>query len=665
MKHIKQLILFISIIFISQTSVAKQDSANLAFAALNKGNCQEALSHARLSGQELIEKIVTTRAILDEKCSAIDFRQALNFLGVNPNWPQREFIKKRLESLVMLKSDKRQVFAWFDQNPPKTPQGFKSYVLSASFDNAPDAHEVARKGWTQGSFDAQEKTIFLKKYGKFLDQNDHQARIDNLLWDGNVAEAANMIDLIDKNASKAYLARIAILERSGELEKIFHALPKKDQLSSGVLYEYLRYKISQKLPVTKQEIHLALQIPGCKIRADKWWNNVICYYVRELIDLHRYHDAYRLAANHNCKDRTFITEAEFLSGWLSLRFLHHPKAAVGHFKAIYANSSRPISLSRGAYWTARSYKALHNSKEAQDWFSKAAKYGHTFYGQMAQIELKSSKLALLPKVKLSSSDVGLIAAQEESRIVSLLLKYNQEHLAMAYLKSIFSTSKDPKRIAFIMDSLSDTASISFKVHASRESALYGVFYKDYGYPAPYNIKDPLIELPLLYSIIRQESSFEQEVIDPTDGWGLMQLLRPTAKKSAQDLGIEYNENKLLKDIDYNIKLGSKHLADHIAYYKGSYLLGIPAYNAGNHRVDKWIARNGDPRKMKDLYSVLDWIEKIPFLVTRGYVHRIMENLQIYREILNKDASLHIVQDLMRSNNRKKNVKLANNITSRR
>jgi soluble lytic murein transglycosylase len=665
----KNFVLLVSAIFITQISYAQQDSASLAFASLNKGNCLEALSHANLASQELIKKIVTTRAILDEKCSAVDFHQAVQFINQNPNWSQGDFVKKRLENLVRPGSDKTEVFAWFNHNPPTTSSGFKNYVFAAP-DKALNDPKIIKKSWINGSFNPQEKEIFLKKYSTFLDQADHDARIDNLLWSENIIEAKGMIDLTSKDHRKIYLARIAIIERSGNLDKVFYSLPKssskKDELALGALYDYLRHKRSQKTPVTKQELHLMLRVPGCKKHADKWWQNVICYYVRELIDLRRYHDAYRLASSHNCSHRTFITEAEFLSGWLSLRFLHHPKVAISHFKAVYNNSSRPITLSRGAYWTARAYKALRDPKHANDWFNRAAQYGHTFYGQMAQIDLNSNNLRLSPKVRLSPEDSKFIASQEESQIVPLLLKYNQQHLAMAYLKNIFSSSKDPKRIAFIMDSLASSTSISFKVHASRESALYGLFYKDYGYPTPYNIKDPLIELPLLYSIIRQESSFEQDVIDPTDGWGLMQLLRPTAKKMAQNLGIEYNENRLLKDIDYNIRLGSKYLADHIDYYNGSYLLGIPAYNAGTHRVDKWIARNGDPRKMKDLYSVLDWIEKIPFLVTRSYVQRIMENLQIYREIINKDSSLHIVKDLMHLNTKRiKNVKLTNKIASRR
>jgi soluble lytic murein transglycosylase len=50
--------------------------------------------------------------------------------------------------------------------------------------------------------------------------------------------------------------------------------------------------------------------------------------------------------------------------------------------------------------------------------------------------------------------------------------------------------------------------------------------------------------------------------------------------------------------------------------------------------------------MNNPREVLDWIESIPFYETRNYVQRVLENLQIYRSILNENASLKIAQDLI-------------------
>ena len=57
---------------------------------------------------------------------------------------------------------------------------------------------------------------------------------------------------------------------------------------------------------------------------------------------------------------------------------------------------------------------------------------------------------------------------------------------------------------------------------------------------------------------------------------------------------------------------------------------------------------GDPRQPD--VDVVDWIEMIPFEETRGYVQRVMENLQVYRRNLQpaqNAAPIDIERDLRR------------------
>ena len=111
----------------------------------------------------------------------------------------------------------------------------------------------------------------------------------------------------------------------------------------------------------------------------------------------------------------------------------------------------------------------------------------------------------------------------------------------------------------------------------------------------------------------------------------MQLMPATARDVSRRLKVSYSKSKLTANPEYNTLLGSTYLGSLIGKYDGSYILAIAAYNAGGSRVNQWIREWGDPRT-GDI-DVIDWIELIPFTETRNYVQRVLENLQMYRQLL--------------------------------
>ena len=59
-------------------------------------------------------------------------------------------------------------------------------------------------------------------------------------------------------------------------------------------------------------------------------------------------------------------------------------------------------------------------------------------------------------------------------------------------------------------------------------------------------------------------------------------------------------------------------------YEGNPAYALAAYNAGPHRVAKW------RKEVVPSWSVLDWIEAIPFKETRDYVTSILRNRYWYQ-----------------------------------
>ena len=67
--------------------------------------------------------------------------------------------------------------------------------------------------------------------------------------------------------------------------------------------------------------------------------------------------AYALVSDTGLDSGNEFSEAEFLAGWIALRFLKDPQAALPHFKKLADAVSRPISLARAHYWQGRAYEA--------------------------------------------------------------------------------------------------------------------------------------------------------------------------------------------------------------------------------------------------------------------------------------------------------------------
>jgi soluble lytic murein transglycosylase len=149
---------------------------------------------------------------------------------------------------------------------------------------------------------------------------------------------------------------------------------------------------------------------------------------------------------------------------------------------------------------------------------------------------------------------------------------------------------------------------------------------------------------LAYAIARQESEFNVSARSGAGALGILQLLPGTARDMARKVGVSFNQGRLTTDAGYNAQLGAAYLGEQLERFGGSYVLTFAAYNAGPTRARQWSERFGDPRG-QSIEEVVDWIERIPFTETRGYVQRVMENYQVYRMRLS--GSMNILDDLTR------------------
>ena len=128
------------------------------------------------------------------------------------------------------------------------------------------------------------------------------------------------------------------------------------------------------------------------------------------------------------------------------------------------------------------------------------------------------------------------------------------------------------------------------------------------------------------AISRQESAWNPQAQSSANARGLMQLLPSTAKATADTAKLPYaGEADLFKPLN-NILLGTAHLAELNAKYPNNRILIASAYNAGAHRVEKWLARANSKLEMDE------FVASIPFYETRGYVQNVL-TYDFYYQIL--------------------------------
>ena len=137
----------------------------------------------------------------------------------------------------------------------------------------------------------------------------------------------------------------------------------------------------------------------------------------------------------------------------------------------------------------------------------------------------------------------------------------------------------------------------------------------------------------ILAIIRQESEFDRKANSYVGARGMMQLMKYTAKLVAKQAKLPYSISGLTEDPEYNIKLGSYYFHSLLEMYDGAFPFAIAAYNAGPNRVKTWRRINGDP--IKNQIDFITWIELIRFEETRNYVQRVLENVNVYKFMINK------------------------------
>jgi soluble lytic murein transglycosylase len=611
--------------------------AKKAVAEMKKSDWTNALKTAKKAKDKSIYNFIQWRHLLT-KGNKASFYEYLNFINSNPNYPRIGRIKYLAEhKLSNEKITPGKIIDWFGDEEPLSGYGKmilgESYILTGQIEQG---KKLIKEGWITADLSKTELSLFRKKFKNYLNAEDYIQRADYLAWENKYWDLKRMLRYLPKDYELLYNARQLLMSKSYGVDQAIKNVPDRFKNDAGLNFDRLKWR--RKRGRIDSSAEILLNVKNTKdylVRPDKWWDEreIIS---RSLIYEKKYELAYKIASNHTLIEGSDYAAAEWMSGWIALSFLDDPLLSKDHFQNFYNNVSYPISTSRGAYWLARSYKALGDKENSKKWFEEAAKYLTTYYGQLAFLELNPNENFELSKdMEVDKKYREKFYSKELVKITYLLDELNEDKYTKFILRHLANENIENGSEILASELSTNIGRFDFAIQIAKIASYERRFHNKFNYPiisTPKNINGRKIpESAFILSIIRQESEFDLSANSHAGAKGLMQLMPYTAKLVAKQAKLPYVKSRLTTDPEYNINLGSHYIAGLILDYDGAYPYAIAAYNAGPNRVKYWKKINKDPQKKQIDY--VDWIELIKFRETRNYVQRVLENYNVYRYIL--------------------------------
>lgn len=576
------------------------------------------------------------------------FDDYAGFLVTYPGWPYDSRMQRNAEQAININSfSAGRVIAFFERFEPITNAGAAKYAVALqSRGETLKANAMAQQAWRGGTLTTQDEAALLSRFSSALTIDDHDARMDALLWARATRPAARQLGFTSSTRRPVFQARLAQLTEAPDANAKASAVASVARGDAGYIADRARYLRNKGQSYNARQLMAtrpALRVrPTSSAQIATWYEaNLInakaaandrqwstAYAIASKVD-----DAYAGPTNiaaESSRIRDKYSDLTWLAGNAALWGQRQPAKAVAMFDRYARSYNSPNIRSKGYYWAGRAAADAGQTTEATAYFEKAAAFPAYFYGQLAHERLGRPLPAFnrKPAVEITAQDRSeydrdpiVIAAKASARTGA----WKEQIRFYRALSANVKTSKDAALVSDLSTRIGQRdlgvisgISTQGKKLTATDATLFPTLKVPFGYENSWTS---------IHAITRQESQFAEAAISHAGARGLMQLMPGTAREQSGKAGLRYNMASLTSDPQYNIRLGSGYFERMLRYYGGSRPLAVAAYNAGPGNVNKWLRRNGDPRQGG--IDWLKWIEDIPISETRNYVKRVLENAVVY------------------------------------
>jgi len=582
---------------------------------------------------------------LKQRGNQATFNDYQNFISKNPDYPRIGRLRYMAEHKIILENTSpKSIINWFNEGEPLSGTG--KIKLGEAYFKIKETEMgtgLIKSGWVTADLSKRDVRFYRKKFRKILTTSDHLERADYLAWNNQYWDLKRMLPYLPKKEQLLYNARFILMTNSYGVDKAISDVPEELINDLGLQYNRLKWRTKRNRLEGSLEILRKFHGEKSLVYPKLWWKlreNI----TRDLIYEKKYSLAYEISSNHHLTEGPEFADAEWISGWLALSFLGKNELAINHFKNFYNNVGYPISLARGSFWIGLAHEKNNNPDKAKKYFKEGSKFTNTYYGQLSFNKIKSGEdFKLSPSHKLTDGYEKVFNKNKLIRLVKLLKEMDRTEFGKDILKHLATLDVEKGSEILAAKLSTEVGRFDYAIQISKQASYEKRFINTFNYPV---ISIPNIingkKMPsqeLLLAIIRQESEFDARANSHVGAQGIMQIMPGTAKLVARNLKTTYSKKLLKSDPNYNIKLGTYYFNSLLEDYDGVFPFAIGAYNAGPNRIKSWVKRYGDPNRKE--IDFIDWIELIRFKETRNYVQRVMENINVYKKVLNKNKSIEI------------------------
>jgi soluble lytic murein transglycosylase len=590
--------------------------------------------------------------------SGYSFADYARFLIANPDWPEESTMRRWAEKAMRPGENPATVIAFFATDKPTTGGGFArladAYAASGRMSEALDA---ARSAWASNDLSSADEQSIWSRFGNSFTSTDHDRRVDSFLFGKDPDDAARFYALTSVPRRAAFAARIAMQRKAPNAESLYQAVIGQVTSDPGLMMDRARYlkalgydqaardlaarSHSFVTPAADPErfYDMLLTLANDAAQARQWQTAFdITRHLRDVLP------AGTDISKQPINLRDNYTSLVWLGGMVALDRINQPSSAMAMFDN-YASGGRSLQVqTKGYYWAGRAALASGRFDVANAYFQRAAAYPELFYGQLALERLGRSVTPppqALPQLTTTAAQRAAFNGKRLVQTVRLLGQQGQSTEQALFVRALAESLDSDADRGLAVELGQQIGRQDLPVWVARSARVKGsMFYVRQAYPTlPGSISPSLWSLA--HGISRQESSFNPYAVSHAGARGMMQLMTGTAREQAGKMGVGYDSYRLISDPSYNVMLGSAYFQRMLNIWGGSVPLAVASYNAGSGNVGKWVRQYGDPRGKVD---TLKWIEAIPYVETKAYVQRVIENSVVYDSLRGAQAqraALHV------------------------